>query len=150
MPLITCLSMTSVHISRGDPELIPNRRRSRGFVPRKRVRESWGMSLLFLPRLRVPLKMPRVARVTTVEVAPRRSGRVRTLVNYANNVAAEKYDEPMDPAAESPLTDLESDGSTQPLQKKKRRRKVKVTEPVVYDIPPVEKRTTSFKGTNKL
>jgi hypothetical protein len=124
----------------------------RGDLSPKRVRESWGMFLLFLLRLRapqtVPLYMPRVARITagTVEVAPRRSGRTRTVVNYAAGVTAGEHEEPVDPGAESPLTDLGPEGSTEPPPKKKRRRRAKATEPVVYDIPAVETKTTTFKG----
>ena len=54
----------------------------------------------------------------------------------------------MDPGTESPLTELESEGSAEPPPKKKRGRRVKVTEPVVYHIPPVETKTTTFKGTS--
>ncbi|KAH9968187.1 UV-endonuclease UvdE-domain-containing protein [Russula dissimulans] len=47
---------------------------------------------------------------------------------------------------ESPLTEL-SDSDDQPADPpKKRRRKSKVAEPVVYDIPPVESKTTTFRG----
>lgn len=41
---------------------------------------------------------------------------------------------------ESPLTDLE-----EPVKKKRTRRK-KVADPVVYDIPPVERKETQFTG----
>lgn len=44
---------------------------------------------------------------------------------------------------ESPLTDL--DGEEAPVKKKRARRK-KVTEPVVYDIPPVERKETKYTG----
>ena len=108
----------------------------------------------FLLRLRapprVPLHMPRLAKVTTgmIEVAPRRSGRTRTVVNYASQAATEG--EPIDLGAGSPLTDLESEETTEPPPKKKQRRRVKVVEPVVYDIPPVETKTTTFEGTNQV
>ena len=94
--------------------------------------------------------MPRAARVTTgtVGVTPRRSGRTRAFVNYAGESIAKKRKESMDPGTESPLTELESEGSVEPPPKKKRGRRAKVTEPVVYHIPPVETKTTSFKGTN--
>ena len=112
------------------------------------------MFLLSLLRLRVspgiPVRMPRAARVTTgtVGVTPRRSGRTRAFVNYADESIAEKRKESMDPDTESPLTELESEGSAEPPPKKKRGRRVKVTEPVVYHIPPVETKTTTFKGTS--
>ena len=95
--------------------------------------------------------MQRVTKVTTgsVEVAPRRSGRTRAVVNYASPAATE-YGEPIDPSAESPLTDLESEETAGPPPKKKRRRRVKVVEPVVYDIPPVETKTTTFGGANQV
>lgn len=73
---------------------------------------------------------------------------MRTAVDYVGQVAIEEHEGPMDLGAESPLTDLESEETAEPLPKKKRRRRVKVVEPVVYDISPVETKTTSFKGTN--
>jgi hypothetical protein len=45
---------------------------------------------------------------------------------------------------ESPLTDLDDEQPVSPS--KKRRRKAKVVEPVVYDIPPVESKTTTYQG----
>ncbi|KAH9077821.1 UV-endonuclease UvdE [Lactarius deliciosus] len=49
--------------------------------------------------------------------------------------------------SESPLTELESEDQQQPQSPpRKRRRKTKVVEPVVYDIPPVESRTTTYRG----
>jgi hypothetical protein len=108
------------------------------------------MLLLSLLRLRVPPRilfhMPPVAIVATgtVGVPPRRSGRTRTVVNYARQMAAEEHERPVDLGAESPLTDLEPEEIAEP--KKKRKRMLKVVEPVVYDIPPVEIKTTSFKG----
>jgi len=96
--------------------------------------------------------MVRVTRVPaeTFEVTTRRSARARTVVNYASQEAAEDHEEPTDPGSESPLTDLESEGATEPPPRKKRRRKVKVAEPVVYDIPPVETKTSTFKGTSEV
>ena len=44
---------------------------------------------------------------------------------------------------ESPLTDL--DGEEAPVKKKRARRK-KVTEPIVYDILPVERKETKYTG----
>ena len=93
--------------------------------------------------------MPRVARVAaeTVAATARRSGRTRTVANYASQTAIEEHEEVMDPGFESPLTDLESEGAVVPPPKRKRRR-VKIAEPVVYDIPPVETKTSTFKGKN--
>ncbi|KAI0701982.1 UV-endonuclease UvdE-domain-containing protein [Cytidiella melzeri] len=52
---------------------------------------------------------------------------------------------PLDSEAEdSPLTDL--DETTPEKNKKGGKRKKKNTEPVVYDIPPVERKVTQFKG----
>ena len=109
------------------------------------------MFLLSLPHLRVPprttVHMPRVARVAaeTVAATARRSGRPRTVANYASQTAVEEHKEVLDLGFESPLTDLESEGAVEPPPKRKRRR-VKVAEPVVHDIPPVETKTSAFKG----
>ncbi|KAI0634612.1 UV-endonuclease UvdE-domain-containing protein [Trametes polyzona] len=57
-----------------------------------------------------------------------------------------------DDGFESPLTELgddgpAADGEEEPVSpKKKRTRRKKNAEPVVYDIPPVETKTTTFKG----
>ncbi|KAI0943504.1 hypothetical protein AcW1_002653 [Taiwanofungus camphoratus] len=48
-------------------------------------------------------------------------------------------------ADESPLTELESETCKAETTVKRRRGK-KDAEPVVYDIPPVERKTTNFKG----
>ncbi|KAF9781404.1 UV-endonuclease UvdE-domain-containing protein [Thelephora terrestris] len=107
---------------------------------------------LSLLRLRVPSTflfcMPHFARATTgkFEVAPRRSSRTRTVVNYSSQVTIEEHEEPADLGTESPLTDLEPEEMAEPAPKKKRKRTVKVIEPVVYDIPPVETKTATFKG----
>lgn len=71
---------------------------------------------------------------------------MRSVVNYAHQTLAEEDKGSMDLGNESPLTDLESEETAEPPAKKKRRRKMKVPEPVVYNIPPVETKTTSFKG----
>ncbi|THH32849.1 hypothetical protein EUX98_g1369 [Antrodiella citrinella] len=48
---------------------------------------------------------------------------------------------------ESPMTDLDDDSYAASAQTpKKRQRRKKEVEPTVYDIPPVEKKTTTFKG----
>ena len=108
------------------------------------------MLLLSLLRLRVPprilFRMPPVAGVTTGTMGLRRSGRTRTVVNYAHQVTVEEREGPIDTAVESPLTDLGSEGVAESPPKKKRRKRTNVIEPVVYDIPPVETKTTSFKG----
>ncbi|KAI0819907.1 UV-endonuclease UvdE-domain-containing protein [Trametes gibbosa] len=51
-----------------------------------------------------------------------------------------------DAGFESPLTDIEEPAVEEDVPKKKRTRKKKVTEPVVYDILPVEPKLTTFKG----
>ena len=56
-------------------------------------------------------------------------------------------EKPMDPGFASPLTDHEPEGSPEPPPKE-RRRKAKILEPVVYDIPPVEMKTSTFRGKN--
>ena len=51
--------------------------------------------------------------------------------------------------SESPLTELESEDQQQPqspLRKRRRKTKPEVVEPVVYDIPPVQSRTTTYRG----
>jgi hypothetical protein len=54
--------------------------------------------------------------------------------------------EPKSEREESPLTDLD-DESEQPVSPpNKLRRKTQVVEPVVYDIPPVESKTTTYRG----
>lgn len=53
----------------------------------------------------------------------------------------------VDAGFESPLTDLDDDGPAEvKTAKKKQTRKQKVKEPVVYDIPPVETKPTTFNG----
>lgn len=96
--------------------------------------------------------MPRVAGVTTeiTGVTTRRSGRARTVVNYASQVTIKGPEKPMDPGFESPLTDLESEEDAKPPPPRKRGRKVKVSEPVVYDIPPVGTKTSTFKGESEV
>ena len=91
--------------------------------------------------------MPRVARATkeTTEVATRKSGRARTVANYVSQVAIQGPENPLDPGSESPLTDLESEEDAEPPPKKPRRN-LKPAEPIVYDIPPVETKTSTFKG----
>jgi len=92
--------------------------------------------------------MPRVARTTTetTKATTRGSGRARTIANHASQVAAKGPGEPVDLGFESPLTDLESQEDAEPPPPKKRRREAKVVEPVVYDIPPVETKMSTFKG----
>jgi len=92
--------------------------------------------------------MPHVSGITpeTTEVTTRKSGRARTVVNHASRVAVKGPEEAVDLGFESPLTDLESEGDAEPPPPKKRRRKAKVAEPVVYDIPPVKTKTSTFKG----
>jgi hypothetical protein len=45
-----------------------------------------------------------------------------------------------------PLTDLGDDSDQHVSPPKKRRRKAKVIEPAAYDIPPVESKTTTYRG----
>ncbi|KAH8102079.1 UV-endonuclease UvdE-domain-containing protein [Cristinia sonorae] len=80
------------------------------------------MLALFLSR--------RVLARPSVAAMPKRKSSTRTNnpVDYAGD--------------ESPLTDLDVDEPP----KKKRQRRDKDTEPVVYDIPPVERKHTNFTG----
>ncbi|CAL1710108.1 unnamed protein product [Somion occarium] len=74
----------------------------------------------------------------------RRSTRARKAVSYSQPDCVQEDD-----GNESPLTELEEDELDKDLVKapaKKRRRKTKDNEPVVYDIPPVEIKSTTFKG----
>lgn len=50
-----------------------------------------------------------------------------------------------DDAFDGPLTDLDDAPAEEKLPKKRKRR-TKTQEPVVYDIPPVETKITNFKG----
>lgn len=50
----------------------------------------------------------------------------------------------------SPLTDLEAEDELSPSKRKGGKRKKKTDEPIVYDIPPVERKVTKFKGTQPL
>jgi hypothetical protein len=52
-----------------------------------------------------------------------------------------------DSGSESPLTELEDSEEQSPCPPKKRRRKARVVEPVVYDIPSVESKMTAFRGS---
>lgn len=111
--------------------------------------------LLFFLRLRVisgaTVHMPRAARIATeaVVTANRRSGRSRNVVNYASQTAVEEHEETMDLSFEGPLTDLDSEGTTEPPQKRRQRRRAAATEPIVYDIPPVKTKASTFKGENE-
>ncbi|KAK7682809.1 hypothetical protein QCA50_014193 [Cerrena zonata] len=71
---------------------------------------------------------------------PRRrtSTREKKPVSYADQQASN------DTRAESPLTDLEGTDDVPKIPAKRRRKKD--VEPVVYDIPPVESKETTFKG----
>ncbi|KAI0078030.1 UV-endonuclease UvdE [Panus rudis PR-1116 ss-1] len=75
---------------------------------------------------------------------PRKSGRAKKKVSYTEAPIA--VDDAVDPGNESPLTDLDVESVEEPKSPTKKRRKRKPSEPVVYDIPPVEAKTTTFKG----
>ncbi|PIL28869.1 hypothetical protein GSI_08915 [Ganoderma sinense ZZ0214-1] len=72
----------------------------------------------------------------------RSSTRRKKVVDYAEDKSQE------DGALDGPLTELEEDElvDEEPAPKKKRRTRKKVVEPVIYDIPPVDTKETSFKG----
>ncbi|KAI0649749.1 UV-endonuclease UvdE [Trametes meyenii] len=84
------------------------------------------------------------------ELMRRVSSRKKRKVIYTEGSVAGE-DDPANPKEdmrfESPLTELddETEANKSP-SKKKRTRKKKNTEPVVYDIPPVETKETTFKG----
>ncbi|KAI0786945.1 UV-endonuclease UvdE-domain-containing protein [Abortiporus biennis] len=79
--------------------------------------------------------------------ARRVSKRTKKAVSYVESVPAEESIPDND--YESPLTDLDELGQNEDLEKstpKKRKRRQKITEPVIYEIPPVERKETNFKG----
>ena len=80
-------------------------------------------------------------------LARRTSTRKKKAVVYTEDVLQEASDAE-DDVFDGPLTELEEDGQVdeKPTPKKKRRIRKKATEPIVYDIPPVETLETTFKG----
>jgi hypothetical protein len=74
----------------------------------------------------------------------RASARIKAARTKSANFQQEEREE--DLGSESPLTELEDEQPPSPSPPKKRRRKTKVVEPVVYDIPPVESKMTTFRG----
>ncbi|KAI0658056.1 UV-endonuclease UvdE-domain-containing protein [Cubamyces menziesii] len=86
------------------------------------------------------------------ELLRRVSARKRRKVVYTEELLGEDEidgtGEPKDDAGfESPLTELDDDPPVEEeAPKKKRTRRKKNPEPVVYDIPPVETKTSTFKG----
>lgn len=75
----------------------------------------------------------------------RTSTRRKKKVVYTEEVQDAEWEKPeADEAFDGPLTDIDDE----PAEKspKKRRRRTKTQEPVVYDIPPVETKSTDFKG----
>lgn len=72
------------------------------------------------------------------------SARIKAAQTKSANIQQERDE---DLGSESPLTELEDEQPPSPSPPKKRRRKTKVVEPVVYDIPPVESKMTTFRGT---
>ena len=64
-----------------------------------------------------------------------------------------KEKEKEEDAFDGPLSEVDDDEPTakgSPNAKKPRRRRTKVDEPVVYDIPPVEAKETTYKGAFNL
>ncbi|KAI0752598.1 UV-endonuclease UvdE-domain-containing protein [Daedaleopsis nitida] len=79
-------------------------------------------------------------------VAARRvSTRKKKKVVYTEETAPDEGQR-QDDGFESPLTEIDEEVPEEKSPKKKRRRKTKTNEPVVYDIPPVETKTSTFKG----
>ena len=73
----------------------------------------------------------------------RASARIKAAQTKSSNLQQEREE---DLGFESPLTELEDELPPSPSPPKKRRRKTKVVEPVVYDIPAVESKMTTFRG----
>ena len=73
----------------------------------------------------------------------RASARIKAARTKSASIQQEREE---DLGSESPLTELEDEQPPSPSPPKKRRRKTKVVEPVVYDIPPVESKMTTFRG----
>lgn len=93
---------------------------------------------------------PEEARALVRRASPRKKRKVvyTELAIAGEDDAAQESK--VDAGFESPLTDLDDDGSADvKTPKKKQTRKQKVKEPVVYDIPTVETKTTTFKGEHK-
>ena len=88
------------------------------------------------------------------ELLRRMSARKKRKVVYTEEQLGEDElagtGEPKDDAGfESPLTELDDDPPVEEeAPKKKRTRRKKNAEPVVYDIPPVETKTSTFKGAH--
>ena len=114
-------------------------------------RTAASAALVMPKRKRAALKADIVEETTTIaatvvveeEHPRRRSSRKPKVVKFVaieSSVTAELQKEG------SPLTELSEEEEQKPAPKKRRRRK-KDDEPVVYDIPPVERKYTNFKGT---
>lgn len=84
-----------------------------------------------------------VARVAEVEATMTVPIEVEDNRRVSSRIRAKKVVVPQ-ADAESPLTELD-EPETEPSPKK-RRRKVKECEPIVYNILPVEAKTTTYKG----
>lgn len=90
-----------------------------------------------------------VAAVVVVEPAHEPASRPERTRSAKKKTAEEAWDYPS--GNESPLTDLDDDSPRKPKGKAAgKRRKKKSDAPVVYNIPPVEQKTTSFRGTLSL
>ncbi|KAI0357706.1 UV-endonuclease UvdE [Trametes cingulata] len=80
------------------------------------------------------------------------SARKKRRVVYTEEVIVDEEDVPesqskQDSGFESPLTELDEEAPAEEASpKKKRARRKKNAEPVVYDIPPVETKETTFRG----
>ncbi|TFK86218.1 UV-endonuclease UvdE [Polyporus arcularius HHB13444] len=74
----------------------------------------------------------------------RTSTRKKTKVVYTEEVQ-DAVEGEQDDAFDGPLTDPDDELAEEKLPKKRKRR-TKTQEPVVYDIPPVETKITNFKG----
>ncbi|GBE89775.1 UV-endonuclease UvdE-domain-containing protein [Sparassis latifolia] len=97
---------------------------------------------IIAPRSIPDIEVPVDAVTQSETVVLRRSARVKKSVTYTE-VTLTADAEANEVGVESPLTDLEE---AEESPTKKRMRRGKNEEPVVYDIPPVVQKETAFKG----
>ncbi|KAL7284751.1 hypothetical protein ACG7TL_002058 [Trametes sanguinea] len=91
---------------------------------------------------------PEEARALIRRVSARKKRKVTYTEEAIDGLDEAADDLKADAGFESPLTELDEDVPVEEEAPKKKRavRRKKNTEPVVYDIPPVETKTTTFKG----
>ncbi|KAI9060043.1 UV-endonuclease UvdE [Trametes sanguinea] len=91
---------------------------------------------------------PEEARALIRRVSARKKRKVTYTAEAIDGLDEEAVDLKADARFESPLTELDEDVPAEEEAPKKKRaaRRKKNTEPVIYDIPPVETKTTTFNG----